>query len=68
MCSADIKEVTSHYLQNQRGVYACMLDATKAFDKVSFTKLFALLLKRIFQLSCYWSFWTYTQDRVWLHP
>ena len=23
-----------------------MLDATKAFDKVSFTKLFALLLKR----------------------
>ena len=46
MCSAAIKEATSHYLQNQSDVYACMLDATKAFDKVSFTKLFALLLKR----------------------
>ena len=45
MCSAAIKEVTSHYLQKSY-VYACMLDATKAFDKVSFTKLFALLLKR----------------------
>ena len=34
-----------HHLQNHNNVYACMLDATKAFDKVSFTKLFALLLK-----------------------
>ena len=46
MCSAAIKEVTSHYLHNKSYVYACMLDATKAFDKVSFSKLFALLLKR----------------------
>ena len=46
MCSAAIKEGTSHYLQNQSDVYASMLDAKKAFDKVSFTKHFALLLKR----------------------
>ena len=46
MCSAAIKEVTSHYLHNKSDVYACMFDAIKAFDKVSFTELFALLLKR----------------------
>ena len=46
MYSAAIKEVTSHYLQNQSDVYACMLDATKTFDNVSFTKLFVLLFKR----------------------
>ena len=37
MCNAAIKEVVSHCLQNHKNVYACMLDATKAFDKVSFT-------------------------------
>ena len=39
---------TSHYLHNNSDVYV-MLDATKAFDKVSFAKLFALLLKRDIQ-------------------
>jgi len=46
MCSAAVKEIVSHYLQNASNVYSCMLDATKAFDKVCFTKLFSLLLKR----------------------
>ena len=45
-CSAVIKEVTPHYIQNQIEVDACTFDATKPYDKVSFTKLFALLLKR----------------------
>ena len=45
MCSTAMKEVTSHYLQNKSDVYVCMLDATKAFDKVNFTKRLALLLK-----------------------
>ena len=46
MCSLALKEVVNYY--NSRGgeVYCCLIDATKAFDRVRFDKLFQLLLDR----------------------
>ena len=46
MCNLVLKEVLSHYLNNQSQVYACFIDATKAFDRLRHDKLFELLLKR----------------------
>ena len=44
MCTATQKEITSHYNAKGSQVFMCMLDATKAFDKVDFVKLFELLM------------------------
>ena len=46
MCNLVLKEVLSHYLNNQSQVCTCFIDATKAFDCLSHDKLFELLLKR----------------------
>ena len=46
MCTAAMREIVSHYTSRSSRVYMCALDATKAFDKVNFPKLFHLLLKR----------------------
>ena len=46
MCTAAMREIFSHYTSRSSRVYMCALDATKAFDKVNFPKLFHLLLKR----------------------
>ena len=46
MCTAVLKEVVSHYNSNGSNVFACSLDATKAFDRVNYVKLFNLLLER----------------------
>ncbi len=35
-----------YYLNKKSSVYACMLDASKAFDKVQFGKLFKILVDR----------------------
>ncbi len=39
-----VKETVQYYLNKKSSVYACMLDASKAFDKVHFEKLFKLLV------------------------
>ena len=44
MCTAVIKEVVAHYTSN--GSFGCLLDATKAFDRVNYGKLFSLLCDR----------------------
>ena len=41
-----LKETVSYYLNRGSYIYACMLDASKAFDKVHFGKLFNLLIDR----------------------
>ena len=41
-----MKEVVSYYNGRNTNVYACLLDATKAFDCVRYDKLFELLLKK----------------------
>ena len=39
-------ETISYYNANGSNVYALMLDASKAFDRVNYCKLFRVLLKR----------------------
>lgn len=46
MCNLMTKEVIHYYLNNQSDVYACFVDATKAFDRVRHDKLFDLLIDR----------------------
>jgi hypothetical protein len=46
MCTLIIKEIVTYYMQNDATVAGCVLDATKAFDRVRFDRLFQLLVKR----------------------
>jgi len=46
MCHTVLKEVASYYNSRNSNVYLCMLDASKAFDRVHYGKLFKLLLSR----------------------
>ena len=46
MCTNVFKEVASHYNSKGSNVYACLVDASKAFDRVNYEKLFQLVLKR----------------------
>ena len=46
MCTAVLKEVCSYYNCNNTDVYLCTLDASKAFDRVHYGKLFSLLRDR----------------------
>ena len=41
-----VQEVISHYIDNGSIVFCTFLDASKAFDKVQYCKLFSLLLVR----------------------
>ena len=43
LCTAVLKETVSHCIVGGSNVYACLLDASKAFDKVHYGKLFTLL-------------------------
>ena len=46
MCSMTAQEVISHYNSNNSKVFTVLLDASKAFDRVNYIKLFEKLLKR----------------------
>ena len=46
MCTSVLREVCSYYKSSNTDVYICMLDASKAFDRVHYSKLFHLLRKR----------------------
>ena len=46
MCTSLIKEVHSYYNSNCSSVYCTLLDATKAFVRVNYCKLFKLLIDR----------------------
>ena len=66
MCTAMIKDIVLHY--NARGSNACLVDASKAFDRLNHGKLFQLLLNRnlqavvvIFLLDSYTRQTAYTQ-------
>ena len=45
-CTFMLKETISYYLKSGNCVNAAFLDATKAFDRVNYCKLFDLLIKR----------------------
>jgi len=44
MCTMDLEEVITYYLAHRGSIYCCMLDATKAFDRVNVCKLFQELM------------------------
>ena len=46
MCTMILKESLSYYVNNNSSVYCTFLDASKAFDRVEYSKLFRLLMKR----------------------
>lgn len=46
MCTAVLKEAVAYYTSNQSSVYCVFLDATKAFDRVNYAKLFSILIER----------------------
>jgi len=52
MCTMILKETVSYYITHESSVYCTMLDATKAFDRVKYTKLFQLLMARHLHLLC----------------
>ena len=47
LCTTIVNETIQYYIENRgQAVYLLLLDASKAFDKVSYEKLFELLLAR----------------------
>jgi len=46
MCTMVLKETVSYYVNNSSSVFCTFLDASKAFDRVNYCKLFRLLIKR----------------------
>ena len=47
-CTWAVQETISHYLRRGSDVYCCLLDFSKAFDKVNFTELLGKLRARNF--------------------
>ena len=45
-CTFVLEEVVDHYLRGQSSAHLVLLDATKAFDRINFVKLFSLLNRR----------------------
>ncbi len=48
MCTTAAKKVVQHYKNNGTDVHVCLLDASKAFDRICFNKLSQELLDRSF--------------------
>jgi len=46
MCTMVLKETLAYYTRDGGVAFCTMLDATKAFDRVDYCKLFRELLKR----------------------
>ena len=46
MWTSLIKNIISYYRANNSKVYGCMLDASKAYDRIHFGKLFDILLQK----------------------
>ena len=46
LCTMVYLETLHHYVNNGSNVYSCLLDASKAFDRVHYGKLFTILLSK----------------------
>ena len=46
LCTAVLLETVNYYTSRNSDVFCCLLDASKAFDKVNYGKLFQLLIAR----------------------
>ena len=51
-CTWAVQETISYYLRRGSDVFCCLLDFSKAFDKVNFDKLFQKLRERKFPAVC----------------
>ena len=45
-CTFALEEIIDHYVSRNSSVYCVLLDASKAFDRVHYVKLFSLLVNR----------------------
>lgn len=64
-CTFVVDEVTKYYTKHGSNVFVMLLDATKAFDRVNYIKLFRLLLKRgLCPLLCRFLAFTYTKQML----
>ena len=63
-CTFVLEEVLQYYKNNNTNVYVMMLDASKAFDRVEYTKLFSLLVNRkLCPVVCRLLLYMYTNQR-----
>lgn len=46
ICTLALKEIVHHYVSRGSSVYCCLLDASKAFDRINLLKLFEILRER----------------------
>jgi hypothetical protein len=46
MCSFVVNEVIEHFVSRNSPVYACLLDCSKAFDRLEYVRMFDALLKK----------------------
>jgi len=67
MCSLVLRETVEYYNHNQGTVFCTMLDATKAFDRIQYCKLFRKLLDRKLPCSIFVKLYTSQQAHVLLN-
>ena len=46
LCTYVLKEIVHSFLMHGSRIFACFLDATKAFDRIRFDQLFSVLIKK----------------------
>ena len=46
-CTFMVKETIEYYINNNSNIYAAVLDATKAFDRIEYCKLFKEFIDRM---------------------
>ena len=46
LCSVVYLQTLQYYIQNSNQVYSCLLDASKACDRIHYRKLFNILISR----------------------
>ncbi len=46
MCNLTLKEEVNYYRKRHSNIYAVFIDASKAFDRVKYDRLFSILIKK----------------------